>query len=123
MATKKPSKKPAAKSAAPAEVKPVKDSLTKAALASHIAEQTEVEVKNVKKVLAALEAVVLISRVMPYTPSILTGSSVLTRSALRVGKGLILLVILHFSLSIVAYAGKKASACRGFLIQPIQQQL
>ena len=59
MATKKPSKKPAAKSAAPAEVKPVKDSLTKAALASHIAEQTEVEVKNVKKVLAALEAVVL----------------------------------------------------------------
>jgi nucleoid DNA-binding protein len=59
MATKKPSKKPAAKSAAPAEVKPVKDSLTKAALASHIAEQTEVEVKNVKKVLAALEAAVL----------------------------------------------------------------
>ena len=59
MATKKPSKKPAAKSVAPAEVKPVKDSLTKAALASHIAEQTEVEVKNVKKVLAALEAVVL----------------------------------------------------------------
>ena len=59
MATKKPSKKPAAKSAAPVEVKPVKDSLTKAALASHIAEQTEVEVKNVKKVLAALEAVVL----------------------------------------------------------------
>jgi len=59
MATKKPSKKPAAKSAAPVEVKPVKDSLNKAALASHIAEQTEVEVKNVKKVLAALEAVVL----------------------------------------------------------------
>ncbi len=65
MATaKKPAKAaPAAKApsakAPPAAVKPVKSTFTKAALASHLAEQSGVEPKTVKAVLAALEATVL----------------------------------------------------------------
>lgn len=61
----KPTAKPAAKPARAAkvvsatEVKPVKSAFTKAGLAAHLAEQTEVELKAVKKVLAALEASVL----------------------------------------------------------------
>ena len=62
-ASKAPAKKPAkaAAKAAPAakaaaDIKPVKESFTKAALAAHLAQQTEVELKTVKKVLAALEA-------------------------------------------------------------------
>ena len=73
MATKKPApaKKPAAKavakpaakptkaaSAAPA-LKPIKESFTKAGLAIHLAQASEVELKAVKKVLAALESTVL----------------------------------------------------------------
>ena len=44
--------------AAPA-LKPIKDSLTKAGLTAHLAEQSGVEPKTVKAVLAALEATVL----------------------------------------------------------------
>ena len=65
-ASKAPAKKPAttAAKAAPAakavaEIKPVKESFTKAGLAAHLAQQTEIELKSVKKVLAALEASVL----------------------------------------------------------------
>ena len=67
--TKKAVKKaPAAKKAAPkaaaapsavVAVKPIKDVFTKASLASHLAEQTGVEPKSVKAVLAALEAAIL----------------------------------------------------------------
>jgi nucleoid DNA-binding protein len=50
----------AAKAASPAPVlKPVKDSFTKAGLATHLAETAEVELKVVKKVMAALELSVL----------------------------------------------------------------
>ncbi|MEO8670903.1 MAG: HU family DNA-binding protein [Tahibacter sp.] len=64
-------KKPAAKAkkaaapkaakpaAAPAAIKPIKDLLSKSDLARHLAEQTGVEPKTVKSVLAALEATVL----------------------------------------------------------------
>jgi len=70
MATKKPAAKsapkkaPAAKKAAPAapaEVKPIKEALTKSALFAKIAEVSGVESKEVKKVLAAYEAVTLAS--------------------------------------------------------------
>lgn len=52
--------KPAAK-AAPAELKPIKEALTKTALLTKIAEQSGVEAKDVKKVMAAFEAVTLAS--------------------------------------------------------------
>ena len=60
MATAKKTAKPAptAKAAAPA-VKPIKDTFNKSALATHLAEQSGVEPKAVKAVLAALEATVL----------------------------------------------------------------
>lgn len=51
--------KSAAKSAAPAAPKPVKDTFTKSELAKHLAEQTGVEPKSVKAVLASLEATIL----------------------------------------------------------------
>ena len=57
--------KKAAKAAAPAvrtatsAVRPVKKSFTKAGLAVHLAEQSAVEPKTVKAVLAALEATIL----------------------------------------------------------------
>lgn len=57
-----PAKKVVAKKAvakAPAAPTPIKDTFTKAALATHIAERAEVEVKAVKAVLAAIENVVL----------------------------------------------------------------
>lgn len=53
---KKAAKAPAAAGAA---VRPIKDTFTKTALALHIAEQSGVEPKAVKAVLAALEATVL----------------------------------------------------------------
>ena len=49
--------KPAAK-AAPT-IKPVKETLSKSALVAHVAEQSGVEAKHVKAVLAALESTVL----------------------------------------------------------------
>ncbi|MBB4730528.1 HU family DNA-binding protein [Xanthomonas arboricola] len=62
MATKK-SAKPVAKTptakAAPATIKPIKESFTKSALIKHLAEQTDTETKTVKAVLAALENTVL----------------------------------------------------------------
>ncbi len=60
MATAKKTAKPApvAKAAAPA-VKPIKDTFSKSALATHLAEQSGVEPKAVKAVLAALESVIL----------------------------------------------------------------
>lgn len=51
--------KSAAKPAAPAAPKPVKETFTKSELAKHLAEQTGVEPKSVKSVLAALEATIL----------------------------------------------------------------
>ena len=45
--------------AAPATVKPVKTAFTKPSLAVHLAEQSGVELKTVKAVIAALEATVL----------------------------------------------------------------
>jgi nucleoid DNA-binding protein len=71
MATKKapakaPAKKPAAPkapakkvAAKPAEMKPVKTALTKAGLIAHLAENSGVEPKAVKAVLASLEATTL----------------------------------------------------------------
>jgi nucleoid DNA-binding protein len=53
-------KKPVVK-AVPAEVKPIKEALTKTALFTKLAEQSGVEVKDVKKVMAAFEAVTLAS--------------------------------------------------------------
>ena len=59
-ASKKAKSTPAAKSAsAAAVVKPIATSFTKAGLASHLAEVAAVEVKAVKKVLAALELAAL----------------------------------------------------------------
>jgi nucleoid DNA-binding protein len=54
-----PARKVVAKKAAPAAPSPIKESFTKAGLATHIAAQTEVELKHVKAVLAALENAVL----------------------------------------------------------------
>ncbi|AJW96038.1 MULTISPECIES: HU family DNA-binding protein [Burkholderia] len=57
-----PAKKVVAKKAAakvPAAPTPIKDSFTKASLATHIAERAEVELKTVKTVLATLENVIL----------------------------------------------------------------
>lgn len=62
MATKAKAKaKPAAKKAAPkaAVIKPVKEKLTKSALVSHIAEQTELSRAQVSEVLGALEGLML----------------------------------------------------------------
>ena len=53
-----PAKK-AAKAPATAGIRPVKDTFTKSALINHLAEQSSVEPKAVKAVLAALEATVL----------------------------------------------------------------
>lgn len=78
MATKKPAakpvskalpKKPAAKKvaakpvakAAPAELKPIKESFTKAGLMIKLAEISGVEAKDVKKVFAAIEGVAVAS--------------------------------------------------------------
>lgn len=60
MATKKaPAKKPAAtKKAAPAASKPIKDVLNKTGLLAHVAEQSGVELKSVRLVLAALEGAI-----------------------------------------------------------------
>ncbi len=63
MATKKsPAKKPAAaavKSAAkPSTAKPIKDVLNKTGLLAHVAEQSGVELKSVRLVLAALEGAI-----------------------------------------------------------------
>lgn len=63
MATKKPASKAPAKTpakkaaakAAPSAVKPIKERMTKAGLAAHLAEASGVELKSVKKVMAALE--------------------------------------------------------------------
>lgn len=62
-ATKKPVKKAVAKKAAPkpAALKSVKTAFTKGSLVSHLAEQTGVETKSVKAVLAALETAALVS--------------------------------------------------------------
>ncbi len=59
-ATKKPA---AAKKAAskPAALKPIKAAFTKGSLVAHLAEQTGVEAKSVKAVMAALEAATLAS--------------------------------------------------------------
>ncbi|ACR31273.1 HU family DNA-binding protein [Burkholderia glumae] len=57
-----PAKKVVAKKAAakvPAAPTPIKESFTKASLATHIAERAEVELKTVKAVLATLENVIL----------------------------------------------------------------
>lgn len=63
MATaKKSAKAPATKAAAPkaaATIKPVKEALTKTALVNHLAEQSGMEPKGVKAVLAALESTIL----------------------------------------------------------------
>lgn len=66
-ATKKPAakkaaaRKPAAKkaAAAPVAIKPVKETLTKSGLASHLAENSGVELKAVKAVLGSLEATIM----------------------------------------------------------------
>ncbi len=56
-------KKPAAKKAAakPAALKPIKTAFTKSGLVAHLVEQTGVESKSVKAVMAALEAAALAS--------------------------------------------------------------
>ena len=61
-AAKKPAaKKAVAKPAAKAEMKPIKTAFTKVALMSHLAEQTGVEPKAVKAVMACLEATAMAS--------------------------------------------------------------
>ncbi len=59
-AAKAPAKKPAAK-AAPAPLKPISTAFTKSSLLAHLADAAEVELKHVKKVVAALEDAVLAS--------------------------------------------------------------
>ncbi len=56
---KKTVKKTAAKAKPALDITPVKEKLTKTSLAAYIAEGTEVDVKDVKKVLADLEGIVL----------------------------------------------------------------
>ncbi len=51
--------KPAKAAAAAADVKPVSEKFTKAGLAAHISQVADVELKAVKRVLAALEAATL----------------------------------------------------------------
>ena len=55
--------KPAVKAAkaAPAALKPIKTAFNKSSLAAHVAEQSGVDAKSVKSVLAALEAAILMS--------------------------------------------------------------
>jgi len=56
--------KPAAKAvvkAAPAALKPIKTAFNKSSLAAHVAEQSGVDAKSVKSVLAALEGAMLLS--------------------------------------------------------------
>lgn len=61
-AVKAPAKKAAAKPVAkPTTVKPIKTAFTKAGLIAHLAEQSGVEAKSVKAILAALEATALAS--------------------------------------------------------------
>jgi nucleoid DNA-binding protein len=63
-AVKAPAKKPAAAkpvAAKPAEMKPIKAALNKTTLIAHLAENSGVEPKAVKAVLAALEATTLAS--------------------------------------------------------------
>jgi hypothetical protein len=60
-ATKKPAAKKQVAKAAPAELKPIKEALTKSALIAKVAEVSAIETKDVKKVLAAIEAVTLAS--------------------------------------------------------------
>lgn len=63
-AAKAPAKKPAAAkpvAAKPAEMKPIKAALNKTTLVAHLAENSGVEPKAVKAVLAALEATTLAS--------------------------------------------------------------
>lgn len=62
MATKSTAKKTTKSKAAPKAaptIKPIKDALTKSALIAHLTEQANVEAKQVKAVLAALEHTVL----------------------------------------------------------------
>src|SRR3954469_26034257 len=47
--------------AAPAALKPIKTAFNKSSLATHVAEQSGVEVKSVKSVLASLESAILAS--------------------------------------------------------------
>jgi nucleoid DNA-binding protein len=60
-ATKKPAAKASDVKAAPAALKPIKTAFTKGSLVAHLAEQTGVESKSVKAVMAALEAAALAS--------------------------------------------------------------
>jgi len=57
-ATKVAATKSAAKTAG-STIKPVKEAFTKASLATHLAEQTSLDAKTVKSVLAALESTIL----------------------------------------------------------------
>jgi nucleoid DNA-binding protein len=60
----KPAAKPAAKAvvkAAPAALKPIKTAFNKSSLTAHVAEQSGVDAKSVKSVLAALEAAIVMS--------------------------------------------------------------
>ncbi len=59
MATAKKTTQPAAAPKAAPAVKPIKDALTKTAMTALVAEQSGVDVKAVKAVLSALEAVIL----------------------------------------------------------------
>ena len=59
MATAKKLVKPTTAPKAASPIKPVKDTLNKTSLASHIAEESGIEVKSVKAVLSALETVIL----------------------------------------------------------------
>jgi nucleoid DNA-binding protein len=54
-------KAPKAPAAAPAALKPIKTAFNKSSLATHVAEQSGVELKAVKSVLATLEAAMLAS--------------------------------------------------------------
>lgn len=62
-ATKKPAAKSSAKKATakPAALKAIKTAFTKSSLVAHLAEQSGVEAKSVKAVIAALEAATLAS--------------------------------------------------------------
>ena len=59
----KPAKAAPAKAvkAAPAALKPIKTAFNKSSLATHVAEQSGVDAKSVKSVLAALEAAIVMS--------------------------------------------------------------
>ncbi|NID16946.1 HU family DNA-binding protein [Luteibacter yeojuensis] len=57
-AAKKAAKAPAKATKAPAALKPIKDPLSKSSLVSHIVEQSGVDSKSVKAVLASLEGAI-----------------------------------------------------------------